>query len=100
MLGINSGAPDNVRREFEAIVTHEQKLARLGDEFVAMGEAEAAAKYAALGSQITNPSEPGPAGPHGGRSMDPALREHWQKTMEKRELAEAAWWRSMQDHYR
>ncbi|PYC66812.1 hypothetical protein C7C45_23200 [Micromonospora arborensis] len=99
VLGINSGAPDDVRREFEAIVTHEQKLARLGDEFVAMGEAEAAAKYAALGSQITNPSQPGPAGSQG-RPMDPALREQWQKAIGKRELAEAAWWRSMQDHYR
>ncbi|MFG1867284.1 flagellar biosynthesis protein FlhF [Micromonospora arborensis] len=100
VLGINSGAPDHVRREFEAIVTHEQQLARLGDEFVARGEAEAAAKYAALGSQMTNPSQLGPAGAPGSRPMDPALREQWQKAIGKRELAEAAWWRSMRDHYR
>ncbi|MEV1321006.1 hypothetical protein AB0J14_33560 [Micromonospora arborensis] len=100
VLGITSGAPDHVRREFEAIVTHEQKLARLGDEFVAAGEAEAAAKYAALGSQITSPSQSGQAAPQGGRPMDPALREQWQKAIGKRELAEAAWWKSVQDHYR
>ena len=87
VLGIADGGPD-VRRDFDTIVAYEKRLARLADDFVKAGEAEAAARYAALASKA------------GRQTMDPELERRWQQATGQRESAEAGWWAAAQDHHR
>jgi hypothetical protein len=88
VLGLHDGAPADVRADFDAIVGHERKLAKAAEEFVKAAEAEAAARYAAIGSQLT------------GAPMDEDLRSRWEEAVRKREQVEQPWWELLQEHLR
>ena len=75
ILGIDDGAPQSAKDEFEALVQGSEDLKRLADRFVDAADTEARARYQ------------DPAGDH-------------QERVDARNTREDEWWAALQEHYR